>query len=643
MPSERFSSDPAAHFPPALHAPEITNGPVSLRKPGRVARPLRTDEPGSPAASASGFAVRARRLPLQALFLSLSALLLLEPTIAAQSSEPTPSHEDVAAASSSTSGSGYIPVDSWIYSAALRLYYLGYLPTAYLGLRPWTRASLAHMLTLSQEALQVPTAPPEAIEINARLRRELAPELADDRSPSLRAASVYTRVREIHGPFLNDSFHFGQTIVNDYGRPNEPGVNNLTGIGAQVSSGRFSFVFRTEYQHAPSATGYSASVAAQLAAIDETPDVPQTTIPQGFIPGQDVSRVIEASASAHLYGHEFSFGKSDEWLGPALGASEAWSNNAENIYGLRINRIEPLYIPGLSRFVGLFRYDFLVGSLKGHQFPNDPWIHMEKVSFKPVPDLEIGFERSVIWGGKGQKCVVPTPADPDAFDATCDVPITIHTFLRSFFSATAPQPAVKFSAANPGARFSTFDVTWRTPWDHHLVTVYLDSFAHDNVFPISNLGRSGLRPGFYIARLPGLPRVDFRAEGVTTNVHDPESSKGRLLLWENVQVQGYTNKGFLLGDWIGREATGGQAWLTWHLRPDQQIQLQYRRAKVADDFLLGGTTQNDLSADFVLRPLRNLEIKANVQGELWKAPLIAQGLQQNVVGTLQLTYYLQRH
>jgi hypothetical protein len=574
--------------------------------------------------------------------LTLLLFLLLATPLLAQTGEPIPSHQDVAAASSSTAGSAYIPVDSWIYSAALRLYYLGYLPTAYLGLRPWTRASLAHMLTLSQESLQETYAPAEAIEINAALRKELAPELAGDRATSVRAASAYTRVREINGPILDDSFHLGQTIVNDYGRPNQPGFNNLSGISAEAQSGRFSLMVRTEYQHSPSATGYPDSVAAQLAAIDETPDVPQSTIPAGLLSAQDNARIVEANASVHLLGHEISFGKSDEWLGPALGASMGWSNNAENIYAFRINRVEPLYIPGLSRYTGLFRYDFMVGSLKGHSYPNDPWIHMEKVSLKPAPDVEIGFMRTVIWGGHGQACAVPAPDEPFYLVPTCTVPITIHTFLRSFFSLTAPQPEVKFSRNNPGARFSTFDFTWRTPWYRHLVTLYLDSFAHDNVFPISNLGRSGLRPGVYLARLPGLPRLDFRAEGVTTNVHDPESTQGRLLLWENAEPQGYTNKGYILGDWIGREATGGQAWLTWHLRPDQQIQLHYRRAKAADDFIPGGTTQNDLSADVVLRPFKNFEVKANIQGEFWKAPLIATGLQKNVVSTIQLTYFLHK-
>ncbi len=583
---------------------------------------------------------RSPRMRIRRAALVLAAAAWMSNSLPAQTGPMAPSHTEVAENSSSWIGSSYIPVDSWIYTAALRLYYLGYLPTAYLGMRPWTRASLAYMLELSQDALQSVYAPPEAVEINARLRKELAPELNHDSKAYLRTATVYTRLRQIDGNILNDSFHVGQTIVNDYGRPDEPGFNNLTGFSAEARDGRFSLFVRSEFQEAPSAIGYSASVAAQLAAIDETPDVPQTTIPAGIIPSQTISRVVEATASAHIWGHEISFGKSDQWLGPAKGASMAWSNNAENTYSFQINRVEPLYIPGLSRIFGLFRYDFMIGNLQGHQFPLDPWIHMEKVSMKVTPDIEIGFMRDVIWGGKGQKCAVPPT--PDAIVPTCNVPINLRTFLRSFFSVTAPPPSIKFSPLNPGARFSTFDFTWRTPWDNHLITLYLDSFAHDNVFPISNLGRSGLRPGFYIARLPGLPRVDLRAEGVTTNVHDPESNNGRLLMWEGVDVQGYTNNGYILGDWIGREATGGEAWVTWHNRPDQLIQLHYRQAKVADDFVPRGTTQNNLSLDFMLRPKRNLELKASLQGEMWKAPLIATGRQHDVVSTIQLTYFVKQ-
>ena len=81
----------------------------------------------------------------------------------------------------------------------------------------------------------------------------------------------------------------------------------------------------------------------------------------------------------------------------------SYSNNAENIYSFRINRIEPLNVPLLSKLTGPFRYEFLVGPLKGHIYPIDPWVHVEKVSFRPTANVELGFERTVIWGGKGHE------------------------------------------------------------------------------------------------------------------------------------------------------------------------------------------------------------------------------------------------
>ena len=43
-------------------------------------------------------------------------------------------------------GSTYIPLDSWIYPAMDRLISRGYIDTAYMGLRPWTRMNCASML-----------------------------------------------------------------------------------------------------------------------------------------------------------------------------------------------------------------------------------------------------------------------------------------------------------------------------------------------------------------------------------------------------------------------------------------------------------------------------------------------------------------
>src|SRR3954447_26901896 len=45
-----------------------------------------------------------------------------------------------------TLGSPYVPVDSWIYPEMFRLYGLGFLDRTFLGMRPWTRGSISHML-----------------------------------------------------------------------------------------------------------------------------------------------------------------------------------------------------------------------------------------------------------------------------------------------------------------------------------------------------------------------------------------------------------------------------------------------------------------------------------------------------------------
>ena len=147
----------------------------------------------------------------------------------------------------------------------------------------------------------------------------------------------------------------------------------------------------------------------------------QAAIPAGPIASTDVFRIMEANLSYRILNHEISFGKSDHWFAPTVGGAFTYSNNAENIYAFQIDRTEPLYIPLLSRLTGPFRYDFFVGSLKGHSDPNDPWMHVEKINFKPTPNVEFGFERSVIWGGKGHEPITITHAFSGAFQPLSNV------------------------------------------------------------------------------------------------------------------------------------------------------------------------------------------------------------------------------
>jgi hypothetical protein len=552
-------------------------------------------------------------------------------------------------------GSPYIPVDSWVYPALLRLYSLGYLDTSYLGMRPWTRSSVRRMLETTGDSLedaaedQAPDME-EAQRIYKALMNELNSDARSDqgspcrtRLDKFRIESTYTVVRGISGVPLRDSFHLGSTIVNDFGRPYESGINNYSGASGYASVGRFALYVRGEFQGAPSASGYSSALASELATIDETADffnptcwlsgtsctpIPlnqQATIPAGPLAATTGGRLMEAYASARYFDHEISFGKHDYWLGPGAGGAMGYSNNAENIYSFRIDRTEPLDIPLLSRITGPFRYEFMVGPLRGHDYPIDPWVHVEKVSFKPTANLEFGFERTVIWGGKGHE------------------PITIRTFLRSFFSLAAPDPAVKDSPQDPGARFGAFDFSYRLPFLRKWLTLYADSEVHDDISPVSSPQRASWRPGFYLSHVPGMPKLDLRAEAVTTDppvTNDPQY--GRYMYWETIQRQGYTNQGQLFGDWIGRQDKGGQGWVTYHLTGTEWLQVGIRNQKASAAFIAGGTTVNDIDFQAVKRIGKDFEINGKFAYERWKAPIYLPGMQTVTTTTIQVTWFPQR-
>ena len=135
-------------------------------------------------------------------------------------------------------------------------------------------------------------------------------------------------------------------------------------------------------------------------------------------------------------------------------------------------------------------------------------------------------------------------------------PVTLHDFIRSFISVASPSPADKNGPRDPGARFAAFDTSYRVPHLRNWLTLF-DSEVHDGVSPIGNPPRAAMRSGAYLSHVPGIPKLDLRAEGAYT---DPPVANwyakeyGQAMYWEQIETQGYTNQGQLFGDWLGREA-----------------------------------------------------------------------------------------
>jgi hypothetical protein len=143
--------------------------------------------------------------------------------------------------------------------------------------------------------------------------------------------------------------------------------------------------------------------------------------------------------------------------------------------------------------------------------------------------------------------------------------------------------------------------------------------------------------------VPGIARLDMRAEAVSTDPPTSRSNGGQFNYYEGIQRQGYTNNGQIFGDWIGREAKGGQAWITYHLSGNEWIQVGVRNQKTPKDFIPDGTTLNDLSLQMLKRIGKDFEINGNFTYERWKAPIYVPGQQIVTNTTIQLTWFPERN
>ena len=202
-------------------------------------------------------------------------------------------------------------------------------------------------------------------------------------------------------------------------------------------------------------------------------------------------------------------------------------------------------------------------------------------------------------------------------------PITLHTFLQSFFSFSSPT-AGKIGPATPARASAHSTFSYRLPFLRKWLTLYTDSEAHDEVSPIDAPRRSAGGPASISPTCPACPKLDMRAEAVYTD--PPPQQPGRTFhVLGIVQRQGYTNNGQLFGDWIGREDKGGQGWITYHLSGNEWIQVGVRNQKAAKDFIPGGTTLNDIDFQAVKRIGKDFEINGNFAYEHWKAPVYPTG------------------
>jgi hypothetical protein len=515
--------------------------------------------------------------------------------------------------------STYVPLDSWIYTALVQLIGQRYIDTAFMGLRPWTRLACARMMVEMHEKVEGHgDLPPRIVQLQKYLDAEFAEELeALEGRPveSIQLDTFYTRITHIAGKPINDSYHFGQTLINDDGRPYQQGVNNVTGFSARAQDGRFAYYVSGEYQHTPSAPAFTLLQRSVISEVDLNPIQPPT-------PFATINRfqLLDTYVAMKYAGMDWSIGKQSLWWGPGEGGTLIMSNNATPLWMAQLNTTNPVYIPGVSRVLGPIQTNNFFGSLAEHQFPAGPYMFGQKFSCKPLRDLELSISRTVVFAGQGH------------------VPLTFGSFWNSFTSFTNVPLDVKFSRNDPGARHAEFDLSWRLPKLQRWLTFYTNSIVHDDTNALPN-GRAGVNPGIYLSHVPKVPKLDFRAEAGYTDPPGATAQGGRFLYWEIVYRDLYLNNKYLMGSWIGREGKGYQAWSTYHINPQSNIQTSFRYFKIDKDFIPQGSTQWDATISAMLRVRKDLQLKAFAQYESWLQPVSAPRRQTDFTTSVEFTWW----
>jgi membrane-associated phospholipid phosphatase len=524
----------------------------------------------------------------------------------------------------SSMGSPYVPLDSWIYEALDRLAGMGVIDAAYVGLRPWTRLECARLV--GEAADHAADRGDEVSRYVAALQQEFHYELSDlegEHNDTFRVESVYSRTEYISGTPLTDGYTFGQTQINDFGRPYGEGWNNVTGTSLYMTHGRWVAYIRGEFQASPEIPALPLSTRQVVETVDLYPALPPGT-PQ---PAKDNFTLLDAYFGLMLSNWQITFGRQSLLWGPGDGGPMMLSDNAQPMNMFRIARTTPLKLPSFLGWLGPIRTEFFLGQLQGYNFvfaptgfvgefnrglTPEPFIHGQKLSFKPTRNFEFGFFRTTVYGGPGY-------------------PLTIHTLLRSLFSTTNESiTAVGGSPVKPGDRRSGLDFNYRLPGLRNWLTFYGDGFTDDQFTPLTYADRSAWHAGLYLSQVPLIPKLDLRVEGVYTDVPAGGQIGHGFYYFNFTWRSGYTNDGDLIGSWIGREGQGAQAWSNYWITARDRVQMNFRHQKVSNEFIPGGGSLTDIGvrSDYWFRP--NLGISAQVQYERWMFPVIRPNAQRDV-------------
>ena len=316
------------------------------------------------------------------------------------------------------------------------------------------------------------------------------------------------------------------------------------------------------------------------------------------------------------------------------------TNNAAPLNNMvSVDRVSPLRLPWLFRYLGDIRFQGFIGHMSGFEFlaPDlpankqsptigqygkslhpQPFLDGAKLTFKLTPNLEFGMSKMTEFGGPGY-------------------PVTVESFWKSTFGLRAQQTGRRL-----GNGLSFADFSYRVPMLRDWLTFYGEAFSKDEASPIPYMQKSAFQGGLYFAKLPKIPKLDLRLEGGSTvPYHGYFFVDG--FYTNDEYTSGYTNNGQLMGSWIGRASQGELICTNYWLNARKKIGLELRHRKIDVQYLPQGGNQNDVAVNADIFAGSGFRFTGNLQYEQWLIPFLAQNRQSNVAASFEFSFWPTPH
>ena len=256
--------------------------------------------------------------------------------------------------------------------------------------------------------------------------------------------------------------------------------------------------------------------------------------PEFYGSGEDARfRLVEGYARLGIANVDVTAGREAIWWGPGYHGSMWFSSNAQPPWMFQVRSREAFELPGFLRPLGQFKLIFHLMQLDKDQVFPRPYVTSARLSWAPFSFVELGFGRSVTFGGQGRQ-----------------KPVRGEDFPRIFFTATDEAPNTsRVKSDSRGALDATFrfhDVDRFFPLTKDIElygSLQIDDTRGSPAF-IPN--QPGYQVGVYMPNFLGNARADARVEYAYSS---PISFTNALY------SSGFEYKGFPLAHFIG---TGGR-------------------------------------------------------------------------------------